>query len=930
MLAEAQKQLAEHFLGLRTLREKAGGAVFAIEHPLAPAQLAFLRDALRAALERDQRLSDQAWLVWVVLATEAGYDYSGEEYWQSFGDQFLIWDRLGNRNQLREWFQRFARAYHGFQPVGPWAEHRTIICWPISHAILPRDLHAPFMRAFHLLRHELAARSDASADELGTRFAEHAPTTSHRLTSFLEQHAIVGQLVLGLVSDAPAEEDNWIARHARARIVADLERDAMLSACLSDTRRVFRDARLRVSRNLARSAQVRRDDPSRPGSANRRSMRLVAVRDGAAAWSLRIALPSLAARAVKDASVKQAMGRAIVAFLDSPTRQRPGNVLLQPRIERPLAELPLPGTALVRFDERLGARFPWMDAEYRFPEGVRWLLHLDADDRAQEVLGAHVRPGHSYLLVTRTVLSVPRALQPWCAQHKSATQNAHITEIIVPNMVGSEHVTALDALGLGFRLQVTVAAAGLVPRPVLSTGATEWREGEEIILALSADHAVRSYRLRINGVAHPLPVRDAASVLVSLGVLEAGDYAVDVDGIIGTPRDERVLTGHMQIRVCSRTAELMSATHQAGIVAELVPSNARLEDVLSGHAQIDVFGPRGREIDARCELLLARNRPLETVALGRLRLPITGDQVTRALRLHEVELLASREAHIVFDSGELGRAGIHIAHGAAAPLRWIVKRGAHETSVCLIDETDEPDVKIVAANAGQPDRFQAMKIDLRTSDLVVVPPGVLLCASLKGRQYPVFVSMPPSQQMQSLQDLGMTISLNPRKTGAAHFINYLNLLRLWSRTRVYGGLGIVRRDQIVRAIRERLMGIACGVPWAAALESAVYAQDGPGDLHKFIGGGGFGSRVGREAWTGLTALSADTDRMLAAAALYKVCAERRIVAAAMMFAFDPLSLRFGRDDPMAAELLKHRIVLRAATYAALKAQGERAPQRVAA
>lgn len=90
-------------------------------------------------------------LLWVVHATEVGYGYSGDEYWQTFEEQTPNW-LVEDRYRIKNQFVDFHRTYGGYRPTGPWAQHFSIICWPISHALLPRDLQRYMARILFDLR----------------------------------------------------------------------------------------------------------------------------------------------------------------------------------------------------------------------------------------------------------------------------------------------------------------------------------------------------------------------------------------------------------------------------------------------------------------------------------------------------------------------------------------------------------------------------------------------------------------------------------------------------------------------------------------------------------------------------------------------------------------------------------------------------------
>ena len=95
------------------------------------------------------------WLLWVVYASEAGYGYTGDEYWPSFERQTPNW-QFHDRPKIKTWFARFQKSYSGVTPSGSWAEQFSIIAWPITHALLPRYLQWQFARLMYDLRFRLA------------------------------------------------------------------------------------------------------------------------------------------------------------------------------------------------------------------------------------------------------------------------------------------------------------------------------------------------------------------------------------------------------------------------------------------------------------------------------------------------------------------------------------------------------------------------------------------------------------------------------------------------------------------------------------------------------------------------------------------------------------------------------------------------------
>ena len=138
-LAAWQRRLQEHFGDLRRRRSATVGdkPIFGLEHGLDPNDVESLQRDIRSHIA-ELPPSNEHPLPWVVYASEIGYQYFGDEYWQTFEESTPGWDVFGERDWLRKSFQKFGDLYGGAKPLGPWANHFSIICWPITHAILPR------------------------------------------------------------------------------------------------------------------------------------------------------------------------------------------------------------------------------------------------------------------------------------------------------------------------------------------------------------------------------------------------------------------------------------------------------------------------------------------------------------------------------------------------------------------------------------------------------------------------------------------------------------------------------------------------------------------------------------------------------------------------------------------------------------------------
>jgi hypothetical protein len=234
-LEQWQERLEGHFAELAKARANSGFPLFALEHGLADHELEEIDRQLSSRIKAGFLLNPH-WLVWVVFATERGYDYDGGEYWHPIEERTIHWD-LPHRRQLRGWFKKFQETYHGVIPSGPWAEWFSIIAWPITHAILPKYLQWQFAKALYDLRYRLVRLDPVTPADVGRLLAENTWDASSRFREFLQQEELVGRIVLALLSDRKVEGQSPIYESTLERLVSDLEKVQSAREWLKETRR---------------------------------------------------------------------------------------------------------------------------------------------------------------------------------------------------------------------------------------------------------------------------------------------------------------------------------------------------------------------------------------------------------------------------------------------------------------------------------------------------------------------------------------------------------------------------------------------------------------------------------------------------------------------------------------------------------------------
>ncbi len=306
----------------RLAGERAGDRrIFALEHGLRI-------DVVALAGELSKQLqygtpNNACWLAWVVFATEVGYDYAGAEYWQTFKERLPAWgviDTPKNRSRISVWFRRFANTYNGVRPSGTWARQFRIIAWPITHAILPRDLQYQFAKSLHYNRYQIAADNDPLA--IGRLIHHRTAHASSRFREFCQQEELVGRIALALLG--AETEDLPLSPEATQRIVGDLESMQEAREWLEEARADIRRIRgVRRQRHGERTPQERAPPPQ--PRFNLRPSLLLSQENGA--WRVGIQMPSFAPLAAASPEVAKYLQKTKVQYLGGLGDWHPARVL---------------------------------------------------------------------------------------------------------------------------------------------------------------------------------------------------------------------------------------------------------------------------------------------------------------------------------------------------------------------------------------------------------------------------------------------------------------------------------------------------------------------------------------------------------------------------------------------------------------------------
>jgi len=220
---ELHSRLEEHFRALRQVRSDR--SVYLLEYGRSGVTRQELEIVVQHGLAHSPCSSSwwsRRYLPLLVLATEAGYEYEGpgHDFWDGFQRVSSRLFDATDRVAFSGWF-RDAVTTLGIAepPESPWSNHFCHIAWPITHAVLPKDLQRALTVALSELPFAVtdATPTDRLVDGLSWVAHERFGT---RFEQWLKNRDLVSSLVPALLERG---EDCWLEGSLVQRIRQDIE-----------------------------------------------------------------------------------------------------------------------------------------------------------------------------------------------------------------------------------------------------------------------------------------------------------------------------------------------------------------------------------------------------------------------------------------------------------------------------------------------------------------------------------------------------------------------------------------------------------------------------------------------------------------------------------------------------------------------------------
>lgn len=826
-LADWEARLREHFEELRRRRTLTRGdkPIFALEHGLRPEEVAQLAADIRSDVAQAPP-DKNARLAWVVYAAELGYQYSGDEYWQSFEEQTPGWRFFGDRQWLRDCYRRFQKDYGGAEPKGPWAKHFSIICWPITHAILPRDLQRQLAQIVYDHRYSLSADLFEAPEKLGEFIRARSWSASSRFQQLVEDPPLVGQIAAALLLQGKFGTSGLIDGLTLQRIGNDLDGERRSREWLRRARGVAEE-RARVRGFTTSNWRQPGGDPAAARTAleNARAevstlgiepRLLLRPKVEGGQWEVFLEVPDLTHLLSRYPETREVLtgSRCVVAGSTGRPLAR-GSCLHGVQHVR-LTRWPEVGEVLLKFETDNSHLEYLLRTECLLRPGPLWVFRIASDGLAYELLGQRLRPGHRYIAV--------RTGSPLVSSRLAAIDldclNVHAALIDVPPTTDRDWEDALSRMGLGLAKTIEAWPSGLDALAWDGEGHGEWFVSERPCLAIRVDHKLDALVAVLDG--HRLEIDLSAAnateaIFVELPELAAGHHTMRLSARARSSSETESI-GELDVVMRVReTPAWLGVSPHGPLIVDVEPATPSLEQFWDGHVEVSVRGPEGRLV--KCSVTLsdkgANGSPKQIQSLS---LPITPDRWREHFDKHvkRGDLLRAYETAetclIRFDGDDLGTFEIKCER-TFTPLRWVVRRSGQRHSARIIDDTGDPEPLHVVRVA-----FETPTIEepLGNDPLYDVPLAGGLYVARRNRDAAAVI-ISPSVQGGGLQALRCVPRIAPRGRSVEDILCLIGLTRMWARARTPGNvLAMGWRRDVIRALTREIFRILGGDAWAAA------------------------------------------------------------------------------------------------------------------
>ena len=821
-LSEWQAHLEHHFAELCDQRKD--HPVFALEHGLSETEIENLQFQLNQEFQNNDEYGRE-WLPWVVHAAEVGYRFEGGEFWSTFEEHTPDWTQYGKRETIKTFFEKFHEEYRGAEPKGLWAKHFSIIGWPITHAIVAKDLQRHLARSLHELSRRLHLAHFESVQTLGKFIAQHSTNCSNRFHKFLHQPEFVGQIARSLLhSDEDQSEYHLLHPITLKRIIQDIEQVKQSKQFL----RGFQSKAKRVLRSGFGAVHNRHQG----GRAGITPLKLAERLTVTPKLELRLthddkcnlvlAIPDLSLFLSHIAGAEIALhSRCRVTGSDGGPKSRRWT---RRKRKVTLDRLPRHDEVLLRFDGRCEELEDILKTDFQLPSGNKLLFQLRRDGVATLIKQPIIRSGREYCLLTRQ--DVP----PLFPHQRLETnfRDGFAFKFAMPAGISEDLHNQIESSGLKVGQAIRIWPAGLPAAVWDGEGYVEWNFGQRAVIGIDCDFAVEAIYLWFHGKpedGYPEELKlgsceARAARFVELPDLPVGEHTLYVSARrTGSTKDDQG-----ELKIVIRETNEVSPDEGHGVLRLLTdPSSPTLEQFWSNKVRMEFIGIPG--LSFRPKLTLYENNRSQVLfekMLPKFTFPVEPKDWHEKFSAHILRDVEAQKAfdgaekcELDFDLGNFGTSCLELERDFA-PICWSVRRDGSRYRLRLnVDMHIAKDKRVVFRSFEKPDVNQPVSAEQFLEGFSALERGGLYRAECGEESSSVLV--PQATEMRGLDELVIQPEISNYSRSPRDILKIIRFIGQWRQSRtIESSVANMRRRSVLNCFVDKLVLVIAGERWRTA------------------------------------------------------------------------------------------------------------------
>ena len=690
VLDELEGKLRSHFEDLASKRgvEK---PVFAIEHGLDQDTRHNLSENIKAFSTRYRPHSVHR-LCWIVFASEIGYQFDGMDYWEPFEAALGCAFSQTDRQTIKRYFLWFQKGFNGVVPEGAWAEHRSIISWPVTHALIPRSLQEIFVG--HLFRNRRFLTGDIGQEMKRTRYQ-----VADRYQYFFEQTSIVEKLARAIILHQPETRsgDETFNFDTLTRLIKDLESYEYTKEWIRKVRDQTRTG-FRTPSSIDQSGKVSDPDLDDPGidiEPIQRSEKLgcwpqlTHKPDGRFGLSLRFS--GFTSIAETDASIRDFLKKYRVTVAGSGGKRNPPGWLIFGSPSQAVTHFDSSNSLILDFDVDPPPELTDRLQELSFMEdGV--LVFKRSVDGVTRCLKSHTINASSaseYLILVDGLINDV----PFLERQKLDCDGLYLYAVNKPELDSENALDKLKDLGIGIIQKISITPIRNLPFNWDGDGYGEWMIGEDVVFKIETSHPFDRFVAILDQTnSQEFDTEHEKVGFVRLSNLTEGihNLSIEVKEFVGWERD--VASIDVEIHISETKPESPQP-----FVSQLTPSDD-LDLFWENESELMLYGPE--EVPYVVGFTFDAGQASEaTYKIHESQFPFKRDSWLRDFdkfrKNYFARYLDSRSADLAVSSSNLGNYSHHLSRDLK-PLRWQTKHQNRNIQIKLINDhsTSEEDEDI--------------------------------------------------------------------------------------------------------------------------------------------------------------------------------------------------------------------------------------------